>query len=116
MRLRSDIFVSALVRRVFAEGGFAVIESKGAPEAGAIAIRQVLRDGTETLFMPALQGFATEETPERQFEVRRRAVEADEIAAVLEKERRFDSDLWVVVLETDKIKGLFAIIEDGEPN
>ncbi len=49
MRLRSDIYVSALLRRVFAKGDFAAVERKGAEEAGAIFIRQHFRDGLETL-------------------------------------------------------------------
>ena len=35
MRLRADIYVSALVRRVFSAGDFAAVEKKGAEEAKA---------------------------------------------------------------------------------
>ncbi len=52
MRLRSDIFVSALTRRLFARGDFAAVEHRGAEEAGAIFIRQRFRDGLETLYAP----------------------------------------------------------------
>ena len=55
MRLRTDIFVAALMRRVFARGDFAAVEKKGAEEAGAVFVRQVFRDGTESLFAPAPQ-------------------------------------------------------------
>ena len=39
MRLRSDIFVSALTRQVFNRGGYAAVEHKGADSAGAIYLR-----------------------------------------------------------------------------
>lgn len=109
MRVRSDIFVSALVRRAFAAGGFAVVEHRGADDGGAIAIRQVCRNGEETLYLPALQGFAAEDNGDRIFEARLKAASADKVSDMLEKEMRFDSDLWVVVLESDDIDGFFTV-------
>ncbi|MEP2580565.1 MAG: DUF1491 family protein, partial [Roseibium sp.] len=38
MRVTSEFFVSALVRRVFGEGGFAAVSRRGAPEAGAVFV------------------------------------------------------------------------------
>ncbi|TNB47043.1 DUF1491 family protein [Martelella lutilitoris] len=113
MRLKSDIFVSALVRRVFAGGDFAVVERKGATDAGAIAIRQVLRDGRECLYMPAPQFFTAESDEDRLFEKRLDMAASKDVAARLEKEIRFDSDLWVVVLETESVEGLFAVADEG---
>ncbi|AMM85032.1 DUF1491 family protein [Martelella sp. AD-3] len=113
MRLKSEIFVSALLRRVFANGDFAVVERKGAADAGAIAIRQVLRNGQECLYMPAPQFFTAESSEDRLFEQRLDRVPADDVAARLEKEIRFDGDLWVVVLETESVEGLFAVAGDG---
>ncbi|KQO79667.1 DUF1491 family protein [Rhizobium sp. Leaf262] len=112
MRLKSEIFVSALMRRVFSAGDFAAIEQKGADAAGAIFIRQRLRNGLQTLYGPAPQSFSDdeEERAERRFETRLSGVDAADIDALLEKERRFDSDLWVVELETDRIDGLFTVV------
>lgn len=71
MRLRADIFVSALLRRVFASGDFAAVEKKGAEEAGAIFIRQHFRDGLETLYAPAPQtAFDEGQAGDRLFEIR----------------------------------------------
>ncbi|AJY48345.1 DUF1491 family protein [Martelella endophytica] len=112
MRVRSDIFVSALIRRVFSAGGFAAVEHKGSPEAGAIAIRQLKRDGTETLFMPAPQSFMEEGDVDRLFEVRKDDAASFEVSEALEKELKFDSDLWVVALETETVEGLFALAEE----
>ncbi len=114
MRLKSEIFVSALIRRVFSAGEFAAIERKGADAAGAIFIRQRLRNGLENLYGPAPQSFSDDEEvrAERRFELRLRQAGAGEADALLEKERRFDSDLWVVELETDTVDGLFTVVSD----
>jgi Uncharacterized conserved protein len=111
MRLKTEIYVSALVRRVFALGGFAAVERKGAEEAGAVFIRQRFRDGTETLYGPAPQAYAMDEDADagRHFEVRLDHAEAAEIDAVIERERKWDSDLWVLELEIDEIGELFPV-------
>ena len=102
MRLKSDIFVAALVRRVFSNGDFAAIEKRGAEAAGAIFIRQRFRDGLETLYGPAPQIFSSDEESDagRRFEVRVLRKDAAEVAAMIEKASRFDSDLWLVEIET----------------
>ncbi|NTE85751.1 DUF1491 family protein [Agrobacterium rubi] len=112
MRLKSEIFVSALIRRVFSAGDFAAVERKGADAAGAIFIRQRLRGGLENLYAPAPQSFSDdeEERAERRFEQRLSGADAPEVEALLEKERRFDSDLWVVELETESVDGLFTLV------
>jgi hypothetical protein len=114
MRVTSDFFVSALIRRVFSSGGFAAIERKGASEAGAIFIRQRFRDGLETLYAPAPQAFFEDEgkPDDRRFEIRLARAEGAEIDAILVRETNFDSDLWVVELEQDEIGDLFAVVAD----
>jgi hypothetical protein len=112
MRLRSDIFVSALVRRVFSGGGFAAVEHKGADAAGAIFLRQRHRDGSETLYGPAPQNFLREEDEgERKFEIRLKAAVPDEVADLVGRERRFDPDLWLVELETEDVANLIPIVD-----
>lgn len=102
MRLRSDIFVSAITRRVFARGDFAAIERKGEEQAGAIFIRQRFRDGLETLYAPAPQSFFDgEDDGTRLFEVRIDRKEPAEIRETLDRELKFDPDLWIIELETD---------------
>ncbi|MBB3311116.1 hypothetical protein FHT78_002860 [Rhizobium sp. BK196] len=110
MRLRADIYVSALVRRVFSAGDFAAVEKKGAEEAGAIFIRQRFRDGLETLYAPAPQSFFDEESSgDRLFEIRLERAEPHEVQEMLERERKFDPDLWIVELETDKASELIPM-------
>ena len=112
MRIRSDIFASALIRRVFSAGGFAAVEKKGAEEAGAIFIRQRGRDGLETLFAPAPQNFFDEtDDGARKFELRLEKAQSHEVEETLARELRFDPDLWLVELETDEIGDLFDVVE-----
>ena len=102
-RLTSDIFVSALLRRLFAEGGMAAIEKRGAAEAGAIHIRVRHRDGTESLLSPAPQSFfETDKPQERLFETRKTRVPEWEVTEALSREKSFDPDIWVVEIETDR--------------
>ena len=110
MRVTSEFFVSALVRRVFSNGGFAAIERHGSPEAGAIFIRHRYRDGLEDLYGPAPQSLVSEEDgDDRRFEMRLERVPGEEVDALIARESRFDSDLWLVELETESIADLFAL-------
>lgn len=115
IRVTSDFFVSALVRRVFSAGGFAAIEKRGSPEAGAIFIRQSSRFGTQTLYGPAPQTVFDEETSgDRRFEIRLKDSDRDAIDALIAREKRYDSDLWLVELEVDAIGDLFAVTTDQD--
>ncbi|MGY5779523.1 DUF1491 family protein [Rhizobium sp. LEGMi135b] len=110
MRLRSDIFVSALVRRLFGRGDFAAVERKGEEQAGAIFIRQRFRDGSETLYAPAPQSlFDEDESGARLFEIRIARKEPQEVRETLDRELKFDPDLWVVELETDDISDIVTL-------
>ncbi|MGE6743343.1 DUF1491 family protein [Allorhizobium pseudoryzae] len=111
MRLRSDIFVSALTRRVFSMGGFAAVERRGADQAGAIFIRLRHRDGTEDLFGPAPQMLVGEEGG-RTFERRLQAADAEAVEALIARELRFDGDLWLIELDIAEIGDLIDLVAD----
>lgn len=111
MRLKSDIVIAAMIRRVFGLGGFAAVEKKGAEEAGAIFIRQRFRDGLETLYAPAPQNFFGEDDGGRKFEVRAEKAEPEAIREILARELRFDPDLWVLELEIDDVADLFEVVK-----
>lgn len=112
MRLTSEFFVSALVRRVFGLGGFAAVERKGAAAAGAVFIRQRFRDNLQTLYGPAPQtSFESGKPKDRLFEIRMSGVEGAEIDDLIVREIRFDPDLWLVEIEADLIGDLIEIIE-----
>jgi len=103
LRVTSDFWVSALVRRVFNAGGFAAIGRRGAAEAGAIFIVARSRDGRFRLFGPAAQATYDDAGPQdRRFAL---LIESDDEPALSErlaKESRFDSDLWVVEIEAEE--------------
>ncbi len=103
MRLTSEIWVRALVRRVFGQGGYAVVERIGAAEAGAVFVRVLRRDGTQTLLAPAPQSlFESARPDDRRFEPRIVAADGGEIDRLLAREADFDPDFWVVEIETEQ--------------
>lgn len=115
MRLKSEIFVSALVRRVFGLGGYAAVLRKGAGEAGAIFIRQRSRFDTETFYAPAPQSFFDDPAPGRLFEIRLEEADADAVDKAIAREIRFDPDCWVVEIEVDARGDLFDVVTE-KPN
>jgi hypothetical protein len=102
MRLRSDIWVSAYIRRCGIEGAPAVLRRRGAAEAGAIFVKIDRLDGTCTLYGPAPQSaFGAEDSGVRLF-VRLHAAETlpmSDAEAKLAREVSFDPDAWIVEAE-----------------
>ncbi len=101
MRVTSAIWVAAHIRRCFSAGSFALIERKGAEEAGAIFIRADLPDNTSRLFVPAMQTAYESGANERLWEAYKDGalLTADEIKAKLARELKLDPDIWIVVVE-----------------
>ncbi len=100
MRLTSEFWVAALVRRINNSGAFAALSNKGAAEAGAIFIKFRNADGTYDLFGPAPQMVYDETKPnERQFTPLKTGVAEAGINDDLDKQKRWDRDLWIVEIE-----------------
>ena len=99
MRVTTDFWVSALVKRVFSGGGFAAIAKRGATEAGAVFV--IVRDrlGGAELFGPAPQTSYDTAKPDDRFFTRHALKDEAALDARLEKEKRFDPDIWVVEIE-----------------
>lgn len=113
MRLKAGIFVSALTRRVFGDGGMAAVEKHGSEEAGAIFVRIRHRDGTESLAAPAPQtAFDVDHPDGRLFELRKSSVAENEVSEMIAREARFDPDIWVVEIETDSPETYISFSED----
>jgi len=103
MRVTSDLWVSAMVRRAFSAGGFAAVERRGASEAGAVFVVARSRLGELRLFGPAPQSSYDEARPsDRLFAELANGADAAAIAARIEREARFDPDLWLVEVEVDE--------------
>jgi hypothetical protein len=101
VRLRSDIWVSAYLRRCAVEGAYATLRRRGAPEAGAIFIVVDRLDGSLALFGPSPQTVFDERALDRLW-TRMHADEWSTAVGVedrLTKELRFDPDLWIVDVE-----------------
>lgn len=101
MRLRSDIWVAAYLRRVAVEGAFAALRRRGSPEAGAIFVKVDRLDGTAALFEPAPQSEVAERGVERQWARAHREewVESAVVEARIGREVGFDPDLWLIEVE-----------------
>lgn len=111
MRLTSDFWVSALTRRIFNAGGFAAVARRGSTEAGAIFVLYRSRHGRYRLFGPAPQAFYDESRPDDRAFVEILAGDDDrEPTERLEREARFDPDLWLVEIESDaRPEDLFSV-------
>jgi hypothetical protein len=101
MRLRSDIFVSALIRRAEIEGAMAMLRRRGAPEAGAIFVKLDRLDGRAALYGPAPQSVEIPEGVARLFVRLHDEDWRDPLTLEqrLQREISFDPDLWIVEIE-----------------
>jgi hypothetical protein len=97
-RLRSDFWVSAYLRRCGVEGVEAVLRRRGAAEAGAIFVKVDRLDGTASLFGPAPQLFV-DDSGERLFAPVLQGVTPLDVEERVQRELRFDSDLWLVEVD-----------------
>lgn len=104
-RITSSLFVSALLRSTQLAGGFATVLHKGSQEAGAITI---------ALFEPAASRYQLYEPAvdfdgardERRFRQRENPLSPDELTAMIEREKRFDPDFWLIEIEGCSIEAL----------
>jgi hypothetical protein len=77
-----------------------MVEKRGAGEAGAIFLIVDRLDGEADLYAPAPQAVLDEDQPgDRFFQCISTRSTAALIAERLEKEKKFDPDLWVVAIE-----------------
>jgi hypothetical protein len=99
MRLKSEIWVKAYLRRCRVEGADAVLVRHGDDDAGAIYIKVSRLDGTAMLFGPAPAGL-DEAREDRRWQLLKAGPSAEaDVDAVLERQIGFDADIWVVAVE-----------------
>ena len=100
MRLKSSLFVSALMRSESLSGTFCTIMRKGAEEAGAIFIVHSKSSSSNDLYGPAPQMFLEDANPsERYFEMLHKEIDERHLKEKLDKQISFDPDCWIVELE-----------------
>jgi hypothetical protein len=100
MRVKSELWVRAYLRRCQAEGVPVVIVRRGDEAAGAIFICVDRLDGTVCLYGPAPAGLQDSDSDRRWVRcLGTNAVSTIEANGYLERQRKFDPDLWVVEIE-----------------
>ncbi len=100
VRLKSELWVRAYMRRLEAEGIPSVIVRRGNTEAGAIYILINKLDRTVQLFAPAPAGLEEAESDRRFVALfGGRFVAEMEASERLAREADFDADIWVVEAE-----------------
>jgi hypothetical protein len=94
IRLKSSIYVQALIRRCETAGASAFLVRRGAEEAGAIFLRVNRLDGTSTVMSPARRG-------EERVWTRPLGDAADDnrVGEYFAKQIRIDPDIWIVEIE-----------------
>jgi hypothetical protein len=101
MRLKSEIWVKAYLRRCVVAGANGVVARHGDDDAGAIFIK-VLResDMKVAVFAPAPAGLDDADVDRRWVKsLGGNFVTEAEAEAMLAREARFDSDVWIVEIE-----------------
>ena len=98
-RLKSRLWVEALLRRCQIEGKFGAVITTGADDAGAVYVAiNHLNNTYDVLGPPA--GPSHSETGGRQFrKVFTQPVTWEDVRAHMDKQRTFDSDIWLVEIE-----------------
>lgn len=99
VRVTSDFFVSALLRRVFGSGGYGAVLRRGAAEAGAVFITTRDRLGEVRLFGPAEQTAYDEARPDERMFRQRKGTTEEAAQQLLDRELRFDPDIWIIEIE-----------------
>ena len=99
MRLRTDFWVAAHLRRCEVEGASAFLRRRGAAEAGAVIVKLDRLDGRAALYGLAPRSDARD--GDRRFIRLHREtwIDPPDAEARLKREIGFDSDLWIVEVE-----------------
>jgi hypothetical protein len=114
MRVRTEIWVRAYLRRCQAEGVPVYVGRRGDEAAGAVFICVNRLDGTVVLYGPAPAGLAGTETERRWVSLFGGSV-AD-VQVYLARQWDFDPDVWVLELEDRAGRhflGDLLIVEQG---
>ena len=99
MRLRSDFWVAAYLRRCAVEGIPAVLRRRGAAEAGAIFIKIDHLNGEASLYGPAPQSLIETDDADRKFILVLERKLSMDVEDKISRELRFDADLWLVEID-----------------
>jgi len=114
-RLRTDIWVAALIRQVETTGAFVTVVKKGAVEAGTVFLIVDGGDGTGDLYGPAPQSiFDTDRPADRVFSQLAAGATLADLETRLSSERRFDPDLWIVEIQDRRRRPFVSLSDDSQ--
>jgi hypothetical protein len=95
--LKTEFWVSALIRRAQIEGVFAAVARKGDPDAGAVLVKVATLDGRARLYGPARNG----EGERIWLDLSAGSLGDDErdVDAHARKRAERDPDVWLIEIE-----------------
>src|ERR1700740_1901928 len=101
MRLKTNIWVGAYLRRCQTAGVFGAVRRRGAEEAGAVFVKVATLDGNAMLYVPAPQTvYDDSRALERLFTpMSPEPVPEPSVEQRIAKEIRFDPDAWIIETE-----------------
>ena len=100
MRVTTEFWVKAYLRRRTSAGAFAAVVRHGDDMAGAIFIKINRLDRTATIYGPAPQALDSEDLERRWMRLHKTETLAeDEADKRLAREAEFDGDLWILEVE-----------------
>ena len=94
-RLKTEIWVGAYVRRCHTSGAPAFVTRKGDPDAGAVLVVIDRLDGTSRVFERVRDGKGA-----LVFAPLTEWTDALAVQAALDRQTKFDPDLWIVAVES----------------
>jgi len=98
--LKTDFWVSALIRRAEIAGVFVAIARKGDGDAGAVLVKVATLDGRARLYAPARAG--EEERVWLDLSAGALGDQESDVDAYARRRAETDPDLWVVEIEDKK--------------
>jgi hypothetical protein len=108
MRLSTDIWIGALIRRAELEGAYATVIRKGDAKGGAVLVKALdRRAGLAQLYAEAIRGDG-----ERVWMSPVASTDEAALDAYIDRALRFDPDIWVV--EIDDRSGRHFLTEPVE--
>jgi hypothetical protein len=110
--LSTDIWVSALIRRVEQGGAFAMVIRKGDARAGAVLVKLVNpQAGTSRLYAEATRGEG-----ERIWMRPVRSTDERELDAYIERTVRVDPDVWVIEISDNQGRHFLVETVEDDPH
>ncbi|ARW09558.1 MULTISPECIES: DUF1491 family protein [Acetobacter] len=106
-RLKTDIMARAILRQSGQDGRSAMLLRKGDPDAGGILVVLAARNGSGVVLS---QTRTPEGEPAWLRATGNTPVDAEQIQKFIERQVKFDPDLWVLEIESDSFSPSFEAI------